>query len=233
MRFVLPALLVFVTACAAAEDSPRTISVTGTGSAAATPDRARVKMSIVVRDKALGVAQDGAARVTAEVLTITDELQIDRSRVDTTGASVSPDYRYNRESNEQELRGYIAERNITVEVRDLDKLGKLVESSVAVGVNQVYPPQLYSSRAREVYREALDNAAIDARANAEKLATALGMRLGAVLQIDAGSVPRPMTAQMQLARPGVMLDAESAATYNAGDASVQTSISVVFEMQPK
>ena len=233
MRFGFLALLFFVTACAAAEDSPRTISVTGTGSTEVTPDRAYVNMSIVVRDKALGVAQDGAARVTAEVLTITDELKIDRSRVDTTGASVSPDYRYNRESNEQELRGYIAERSIKVEVRDLDKLGKLVEASVAVGVNQVYTPQLFSSKAREAYREALDKAALDARANAEKLANALGMRLGAVLQIDAGSVPRPMMAQRQLSAPGIAMDAESSASYNPGDSKIRTTISAIFEMQPK
>ena len=56
---------------------------------------------------------------------------------------------------EQELRGYIAERQLTIEIDDLDKLGALVEGAVAAGVNQVSPPQLDSSKRKETYRQAL------------------------------------------------------------------------------
>lgn len=49
IRYVLLALLVTVTACAAAEDAPRTVSVTGVGSAEVTPDRANLNLSIVVQ----------------------------------------------------------------------------------------------------------------------------------------------------------------------------------------
>lgn len=231
IRYVLLALLVTVTACAAAEDAPRTVSVTGVGSAEVTPDRANLNLSIVVRDKTVAVAQQGAAAVTSKVLAITDGLQIERSRVDTTGASVRPDYQYNRENNEQELRGYIAERQIKVEIRDLDKLAKVIEGAVAAGVNQVSAPQLFSSKRREAYREALDSAAIDARANAEQLAHTLGMRLGAAQQINAGSTPTPMMAQRQVYASAMAADSEAIASYNPGDLTVQTTINVIFEMQ--
>lgn len=225
-------LLMAVSACASAEDAARTISVTGTGSADATPDRATVNMSIVVRDKSLDIAQDGAAGVSTKVLKITDGLKIDRSRVDTTGASVRPDYRYNRETNEQELRGYIAERQIKVEFRDLDNLAKVIEGAVAAGVNQVSAPQLFSSKSRTAYREALDNAAADAKANAQQLANALGMTLGPVLQIDAGSRAVPMPTQRGFAN-AMAADSEATASYNPGDLSVHTTINVVFELSPE
>lgn len=228
-RSLVLLLIMALSACASAEDSARTISVTGTGSADTTPDRATVSMSIVVRDKSLNVAQDGAAEVTAKVLTITDGLKVDRSRVDTTGASVRPDYRYNRETSEQELRGYIAERQIRIEVRDLDNLAKVVEGAVASGVNQVSAPQLFSSERREAYREALDNAAADAKANAEQLARALGLQLGPVLQIDAASRPMPMPTQRVFAN-AMAADSEAVASYNPGDLSVHTTINVIFEL---
>ncbi len=228
-RSLLLVLLMIVSACAGAENPTRTISVTGTGSADASPDRATLTMSIVERDKSLDVAQDGAANVTAKVLEITDGLKIDRNRVDTTGASVRPDYRYNRDTSEQELRGYIAERQIKVEIRDLDNLAKVIEGAVAAGVNQVSAPQLFSSKQREAYREALDSAANDAKANAEQLAETLGMQLGAVLQIDAGSRPSPMPVARGAVR-AMAMDAEATESYNPGDLSVHTTINVIFEL---
>ena len=228
-RLFLATALLSIAAGAAAEDAPRSISVNGTGSADVEPDRARIVMSIVSRDPSLNVAQTGASDVTAKVLAIVDELDIDRSRVDTTGASVRPDYRYNNKTHEQELHGYIAQRQIKVELRDLDKLSKVIEGAVAAGVNQVSEPELFSSRQRDVYREALQNAADDARANAERLADTLGMSLGPVLRVDAGTPFMPMPNQRQVFANAMAVDTEGA-SYNPGDLSVHTTISVVFEL---
>ncbi len=224
--------LLAASACAAADDTARSISVTGTGSAEATPDRATIIMSIVARDKALSVAQQNAATVTAKVLKITDGLKIDRSRVDTTGASVRPDYRYNRQTTEQELRGYIAERRIKVEFRNLENLAKVIEGAVAAGVNQVLPPQLFSSERREAHRNALENAALDARANAARLADALDMSLGPVISINTGGGATPFPAQRGYAN-AMAVESDAGATYNPGDMSVHTTVSAVFELHPK
>ncbi len=228
-RLILITALMSIAVCAAAEDAPRSISVSGTGSADVQPDRARIVMSIVSRDPSLSVAQNGASDVTGKVLAIIDDLDIDRSRVDTTGASVRPDYRYNNETREQELHGYIAQRQIKVEFRDLDNLSKVIEGAVAAGVNQVSEPQLFSSKQRDVYRQALENAAADARANAERLAAALGMSLGPVLRIDAGTQIMPMPNQRQAFANAMAVDTEGA-SYNPGDLSVHTTIGVEFEL---
>lgn len=228
----LAVILAFIamSACSMADDAERTISVTGNGSASVEPDRATVSMSIVARHKSLASAQKQAADVTAKVLVLCDDLDIKRDRVDTTGSSIRPDYRWNREREEQELRGYIAERQIRVSVRDLDKLGKVVEGAVAAGVNQVSPPVLDSGKRRDMYRDALANAAEDARANARRLARTLDAKVGAVLQISDGSqapTPRP---QLRMAA-NMASDAESSETYNAADLSVRATVQVVFALE--
>lgn len=229
IRSVMLALLLVTSASAMADNEARTVSVNGTGSAEAIPDRAYLRMSIVAREPTLAAAQKKSGSVTAKVLAMTDRLKVDRKRVDTTGASVRPDYRWNRDREEQELRGYIAERQITVDVRDLEKLAELVEGAVSAGVNQVSPPQLDSSKRRQAYREALDNAAADARSNAEQLAKSLGMKLGPVMQVNAGAnyppSPAPQVRAMAMAAEG-----DAMATYNAGDLSFNTTISVIFEL---
>lgn len=228
LRKLLPSLLLFASVCTMADDMAQTVSVTGTGQVSAVPDRANVHMSIVSRAKELDAAQADAAKVTAAVLSLTDKLNIKRNKVDTTGATVRPDYRWNRETEQQDLRGYIAERQMNVKVDDLDRLGMLVEGAVAAGVNQVSPPQLDSSRREALHRDALAMAAKDARANAEVLAEALGAKLGDPISISDGSgAPPPPIPQMRMA---AAMESDSAATYNAGDLTFTATVAVVFEL---
>jgi uncharacterized protein YggE len=210
-----------------AQGELRTITVVGTGSASVAPDRASVQMSIVARNATVAAAQEEVATVTAKVLEMTSELGIGRERIDTTGSSVRPDYRWNRESEEQELRGYIAQRQMQVEVRDLEKLGALIEGAVEAGVNQVSPPMLDSSERRDAYREALDAAAKDAQANAAQLARSLGAELGDVLQITTVSEPSAPRPMMRMAMADVV-ESSAPETYNAADLNFDASITVVF-----
>ena len=229
LRRLLPSLLLFASVSTMADDVVQTVSVTGNGQVSAVSDRATVQMSIVSRAKELDVAQAEAAKVTAAVLSLTDKLDIKRNKVDTTGATVRPNYRWNRETEQQELLGYIAERQTNIKVDDLDKLGRLIEGAVAAGVNQVSPPQLDSSRREAMHREALAMAAKNARANAEVLAETLGAKLGDPISISDGSAPpRPPVPQLRMA---AAMESDSAATYNAGDLTFTATVNVVFELE--
>ncbi|NNC78159.1 MAG: SIMPL domain-containing protein [Woeseiaceae bacterium] len=229
LRLLVP-LLLLASACTMADDMKQTVSVSGSGVVTAPADRAVVHMSVVSRSKDLDSAQSGAAKVTAAVLAMTDKLGIDKKKVDTTGATVRPDYRWNRETEEQELRGYIAERQMTVKVDDLDKLGKLVEGAVGAGVNQVSPPQIDSTRRDEAHREALSLAAKDAQANANVLAESLGAKLGKPISIsDSSSTPPPPMPHMRMATAS--MESDGAATYNAGDLTFTATVNVVFALE--
>ena len=230
LRSLLLILLLSMSVNVVADEQTRTITVIGTGSAAVEPDRATLQMSIVARETSVAAAQKAAAEVTSKVLKMADRLDIDRDQVDTTGASVRPDYRWNRETEEQELRGYIAERRISIEIDDLDKLGAAVEGAVAAGVNQVSPPGLDSSQRKETYRQALRAAAADARANAQHLASALGARLGSVITINSGSSePRPPVPYAAGVR-AMAAESDALESYNAADLSFNATVSAVFQL---
>jgi len=228
-RLVLCLAIVWTGSTVAAEIE-RTVTVSGNGSVSAAPDFARLQLAVVERSPSVTNAQAAAATATERVLALLDELRIDRRYVDTTSASVQPDYRWNQVKEQQELIGYIAQRTIEVELRDLDKLGKLLEGSVKAGVNQLQPPILESSKRRDAYREALSLAAADARANADALAAALGAKLGKVIMINAveggGPIPMPM---MSMKAEMAMADAASP-TYNAGNLRFETTVTAVFAL---
>ena len=226
-------LLLCMGTSAMADEQMRTITVNGTGTAQVEPDRATVRMSIIAREPTLDAAQEQVARVANAVLRMTDRMDIDRDKVDTTGASVRPDYRWNRDKEEQELRGYIAERQLAVELDELDKLGAVIEGAVKAGVNQVSPPQLDSSRRKDTYRLALRAAADDARANAEQLADTLDARLGKVISVSSSAnMPRP---PVPLAAGARMMAAESdaAESYNPADLRFDAVVTVVFELEDR
>lgn len=231
LRSFFLTLLILVSACTMADEIPQTVSVTGKGVVSAEPDRAVVQMTIMSRSKALDSAQAEAARVTAAVLALVDNLDIDRSKVDTTGANVRPDYRWNREKEEQELRGYIADRQMSIRVDDLDQLGRLVEGAIKAGVNQVSPPRLDSSRRAELHRDALAAAAKDARANAEVLASTLGADLGDPISISDGMISTPPPGPQLRGLAANAMESDAAATYNAGDLTFTATVAVVFELK--
>jgi uncharacterized protein YggE len=225
---ILICIAAIVTTSVQAE-TPRTVTVTGTATARSAPDMAQISMAVMRQNASPGIAQQEVAKVTERTLQLLDKLGVERKQIDTTGASVRPDYRWNEETRQQELIGYIAERTIQVELQDLNKLGELLEAAVQTGVNQVQPPTLDSSRRREVYREALALAADDAQANAAGLAKALDAKLGRVLEINAAEYspqPQPM---FRMQADAAM--AESAGqSYNAGEIRFDARVNAVFEL---
>ena len=106
------------------------------------------------------------------------------------------------QANERNLIGYYVSRQVEVDLRDLEKLGQLLERATDLGVNQVGDPRLDSSKRQELEREALAKAVVDARLNAEVIAKAAGAKLGTARTISANSEftppPMPMVRAMAM-----------------------------------
>ena len=221
-------ILIFASAAACADNhATRTISVSGFGSVETPPDRATVTLSIEIRESTVAAAQEKAAEVTARVLELAEDMDIPENRVDTMSAMVRPAYRWNRDTETQELIGFVAQRQMRLEIHDLDKVGVVVERAVEAGVNQVMPPRLTSSKSRDAYRDALEKAVEDARQNAERLADSLGLSLGDAIQVNAGTPAQP---PVPVRRGEAMAMSDAAPqTYSAGDLTVTANVNVVFE----
>ena len=210
-------------------ESDRSITVSGSGSVDVKPDVARIQLAVVEHNASLEIAQQTVGNVTIGVLKLLDELEIDRKLVTTIGAAIRPDYRWNRDKEQQEFLGYVAERNIQIELRDLEKLGPLIEGAVKAGVNQVSPPVLDYQERNNAYRQALARAADDARKNATTIARALDTKLGRVIELSTVPVvsePQPM---YRMQAEAMAADAGSQ-TYNAGNIRLEANITAVFEL---
>jgi uncharacterized protein YggE len=228
-RFFYTCLTLILTLNIAWAESDHSVTVTGSGSVDVKPDIARIHMSVIERNSSLEDAQNAVANVTVKVLKLLDELEIDRQLITTIGATVRPDYRWNRDKEQQELLGYVAERSIQIELRNLDKLGLLIEGAVQAGVNQVSPPVLDYQERANAYRQALARAAEDARSNAITIARTLDTKLGKVIELNTlPNAPGPQPMRMMQAE--AMAADSGSQTYNAGNIHLEATLTATFEL---
>jgi uncharacterized protein YggE len=225
-------ILALCAAANAAEPAPRTVTVAGQGEIQAEPDKAIVNLGIESRRPKLEEARAEVAKTVEAALKLTRDMKIDQKYVRATRINVQPEYNWDNNARERNLIGYYVSRQIEVDLRDLDKLGQLLERAVDLGINQVSEPQLDSSKRRELEREALAKAVQDARLNAEVVAKAAGARLGAPRTISASSgfVPPPVPYQKRTMT--AMAESDTASTYQSGEMSFTGNVQVEYDLIP-
>jgi len=210
-----------------------TVAVTGQGEVTAQPDMARVTLGVEARRPGLPEARTAVTAAVDRLLALTRELGIDPKYVNATALQVQPDYSWNQQTQKQVLQGYLVSRQVQVELRDLEKLGTLMERAVSAGANQVGGATLDSTRRKELERQAMALAVQDARLNAETLARAAGTGLGAVRTLNASSSPpqMPMYRMVAADMPEAAPPAES--TYQAGEMTFTALVSAEYELVAK
>jgi hypothetical protein len=228
------ALALMWSACTVAAETaprPRTVAVSGQGEVQAEPDQAIVTMGVESRKPKLEDARAEVAKTVEAVLKLTRDLKIDQKYVRATRISVQPEYNWDNGARERNLIGYFVSRQVEVDLRDLEKLGRLLEKATDLGVNQLGDPRLDSSKRRELERQALAKAVEDARLNAEAVAKAAGAKLGPARTISAtsGYVPPPMPMRVKTMAAG-MEAADASQTYQSGQMVFNGNVQVEYDL---
>lgn len=228
------ALLGLAAPPADAADEPRVVVVTGQGEVRAQPDRATVTVGVLARRQTVEAARQEANRVQAALLGVTRGLQIPDAQVRSTRINVAPEYTWNEAKRQREFTGYLVRRQVVVDLRDIEKLGPLVEKSLSAGANDVQEPVLDSTKRKDLEREALVLAVEDARRNADVLARAVGMAVGPARNVQGNGfspgppMPMAMARQDVAAAPPV----ESPQTYQTGELVFGATANVTFDLVP-
>ena len=209
-------------------DAPRTITVTGEGSASAAPDMAL--LSIGVQSEALTAAdalRQNSADMSATIKKLKDLGVADRD-IQTSGLSINPRYDYEKNRSKPEVIGFTASNTVSVKLRDLDSAGKVIDQAVQSGANSLGGISFDFSDPKPVHDEARKAAVADAKSKAALLTDAAGVRLGKLLYIQEGyaSAPQPKmyAARMEMAD-------SSSVPLQAGESTVSMSVSLVYEIE--
>lgn len=224
--------LIFCAAAAAHEEArPRVLTVSGEGEVEVAPDRADVSFAVEASEKALADAERHVTEATVRLLKLCESLGIAKNAVRSAQLSVQPQYDSGVVSSRPRIVGYFVSRQVDVDLRELGKLGKLLQGAVDAGANRVTGVAFGSTRKDEHQRAALALAAQDARANADQLASTMGVKLGklrSLVAAESGGMPPPMPMYEMRAKAMASQDAEQ--SYQAGQIKYQASVTVEFEL---
>lgn len=230
------ALLVAASGLARADDAAaqrRSVNVTGQGEVSVKPDRAQLSLGVEASNAELKAAEAEVNKVVRAFLAEAKSLGLKDEQISTAGVSIQPEYVWDEKARRQKFNGYRASRQIVLRIDNLDRIGDLILAATKVGVNQVSAPQLYSTRAKDVAREALVKATEDARSKAQLLAATLGVKLGSVRNLSANDNSQPppvmykaMAARVEMADQG----GNAEMGFSAGEIKYNASVNADFDL---
>lgn len=208
----------------------RTLSVTGNGKVDATPDIAYLALSVETISKNASQAVSENAETTNKVIQVIKAKLGKTDKVSTAGYNLAPVYEYNNKTNKNEFNGYRANNRIIVEAHNLKELGNIIDATAEAGLNNIESLSFDTTKREEFRREALTRAVNDAKATAETLAKAAGVKITKILQLSPSfDYPTPVYRNYALA--GEAAPAAPPTPIEPGDISVSASVNIVFEIE--
>ncbi|MGV3491666.1 MAG: SIMPL domain-containing protein [Devosia sp.] len=218
---------------ALAQDSG-TISINGVGEVSAAPDTAFITSGVTTQGATAREALDANTKAMAELIATLKESGIEPRDIQTSGFSVNPNYVYSdaRDANGYQLppkiNGYQVYNTVNVRVRELAKLGGVLDKAVTVGANTINGVSFSVADPSKLYDEARKLAFADARSKASLYATAAGEELGDLRNISESqgySQPQPY-----MMRAEAVADA-GAVPVEGGELSFQINVQVTWDLE--
>jgi uncharacterized protein len=206
------------------------IRVTGEATVKAKPDQARIDIGVVTESKN---AQDAASQNAAKLDAVLAELRKvlgAGADIKTVSYSLAPVYQYPREGGAPRLTGYTATNVIQVTTNELTQVGKIIDTATQSSANRIQSLQFTLKDEQVVYLQALREATAKARATAEALAAALGVKIVRVLRAEEeGHTARPLYAEGVQARAAA---APVQTPVEPGTIEVRGTVTLTVEIAP-
>ncbi len=151
------------------------LTVSGEGKVSVTPDRAIITLGVVTEHVQLAEAQKENNEKMASVIHSLIRLGIPRENIKTAEFRIEPQYDY--VEGKQVFRGYKVTHLLRVTIDQVAAVGRIVDTAVANGANQVTSVQFTVSEPTVYYNQALSLALTNSLRKAETLAQSMGVTL--------------------------------------------------------
>ncbi len=175
------------------------ISVEGVGHAYPTPDLATLTLSVETHDVDVPTAQSKNTATMNAVIDQVKALGITDADVQTSNYSVYEDQVWNPDTQTYDSKGWVVSQQITVKVRQMDNVAKVLAVAGANGITNVTGPDFSLENPSAANAQARAAALAEAKQNAADLAQSLGIPLDTIVGYtewtDASYPPQPYLAK--------------------------------------
>ena len=183
---LLAAVLPGVSGEAAAQEKSmeRIVTVSASGSAEVEPDLAQISTAVVSE---ASTAKEAIERNKAGMSKLIDGMKragIAARDIRTTVFNVEPRYTQPKDGRPGTIDGYRVMNQVRLTVRDVGRLGEVLDQAIALGANQINHIAFDVANDEALKDDARKRAMANARRRAELYAKAAGAELGQVLRIS-------------------------------------------------
>jgi uncharacterized protein YggE len=190
-------------------------------------------------------AQDAAAKKGNSALAALKQFNIADKDIQTSSYNVYPKYSYSQPCvynnangyippcppSEQKIIGYTASQTVTLKIRDVNAVGKIVTALGGAEVSDLSGPNFTVENSDALQTEARKQAIDEAHAKAEELAKELGVRLVRVVNYSEGGGGYPVPMMYKAEAAGSTADARTVPTVPTGENEITVDVSVTYEIR--
>jgi uncharacterized protein YggE len=181
--------------------APPLIRVSAEATVTAQPDQARIDIGVTTQAQTAQAAAAGAAQRLETALAQLRRALGAGAEIQTVSYSLNPDYRYPKEGGGPTITGYTATNIVRVTINDLSRIGQVIDAASQSGANRIHRLQFTLKDEQAAQSQALRAAAVKARAQAEALAQALGLKITRVLSVvESGAGVQPVMRDVTFQR---------------------------------
>ncbi len=207
----------------------RSITVSGEGKRFVRADLATVQFTISTEagTNNLATVQDRNSSIANAVIGFAKSQGVKDEDIKTTNYSIFP--RYNYSQTGQEFLGYTIRQDVQLKIRDLSKVGVILNGVVGEGANEVSNLQFTVDDPKKPQDEARDDAIADAKAKADKLAKQLGVKLVRVASYsESGANPPPIFYGTAMGKGG---GDYASPEVQVGQNEIRSNVSLTYEIE--
>lgn len=231
---ILAVLALVLSACGpttinqAAPETVRKLSVSGLGVVYLTPDIVYINIGVNTQRENAAEAVEINKEQTSAVIQAIKDFGVDAKDIRTTNFSIWSNPQYD-EFGQVKGSNYSVDNTVNVTVRDLDKLGDLLDAAIQAGANSIYSIQFDVEDKTEATKQARAQAVEDAKLEAQELADAAGIALVQIEDINYfESSPTPYFEGKGGGGGGA---AESAVPIQPGQLAISVTVNITYSIK--
>ena len=206
---------------------PTLLTLSAEASANAAPDVADIGAGVVTQATEASAALSANAEKMTRVVAALRKAGVTERDIQTSGLNLQPQYRY-EQNQPPVLTGYQVNNRVSVTLRDLRQAGKIIDTLVAEGANQVDGPSFRVDKPEPLMDKARAEAVRIGKSRADLYARAAGMKVRRILSMSEQGSSQPMPMPM----PRVMaMEAKADSPIAPGEVRLAAMLTMVFELE--
>lgn len=198
-------------------------------SVTAEPDLATIGAGVTTEAPTAVAAMRQNAVEMRNVIDQIKALGVDEKDIQTTGINLRARYDYNRNTERSEFRGYAVSNRVSVKLREIDEVGRVLDALVSAGATDLNGPTFSIEDDKAAKEQARERAVKSGMERAEAYARMIGYDGVRVLEISESIQGRGRFDDIAL-RKVAEEAADASAPVQPGRVSTGVNITIKYEM---